>query len=106
MIASIGTPAGSCHSGAIAGSWPAGAVKREFAWAATRPESGVQSLPVQSIRWAGGVSVRPSHHTSPSSVSAVFVKIVLRSTERIAFGLVFVFVPGATPKNPASGLIA
>ncbi len=73
MIASMGTPAGSSQSGAIAGSWPAGAVKRAFAWAAGRPASGVQSWPFQSTRCAGGVSVRPSHQTSPSSVRATFV---------------------------------
>ena len=73
MIASIGTPAGSSHSAAIAGSWPAGAVKRAFGWAATRPASGVQSWPFQSIAWAGGSSVIPSHQTSPSSVRATFV---------------------------------
>ena len=106
MIASIGTPAGSSHSEAIAGSWPAGAVKREFGWAATRPASGVQSRPVQSTRWSGGVGVKPSHQVSPSSVRAVFVKMMFRSSVRIALGLDFVFVPGATPKKPASGLIA
>jgi hypothetical protein len=34
---------------------------------------GAQSLPVQSMRWAGGSLVRPSHHTSPSSVRAQLV---------------------------------
>ena len=34
---------------------------------------GVPGLPRQSIARAGGVSVMPSHHTSPSSVSAVLV---------------------------------
>ena len=48
----------------------------------------------------------PSHHTPPSGVSATLVKIVLRASVAIAFGLVFAEVPGATPKNPASGLIA
>ena len=47
----------------------------------------------------------PSHQTSPSSVSAQLVKIALRSVA-IAFGFVFSPVPGATPKKPASGLIA
>ena len=73
MIPSIGTPAGSSHSGAIAGSWRAGAVKRALAWAAGRPASGVQSCPFQSMRCAGGVSVIPSHQTSPSSVRPTFV---------------------------------
>ena len=47
-----------------------------------------------------------SHQTSPAGVSAVFVKMVERSIVRIAFGLVAAPVPGATPKKPASGLIA
>ena len=34
------------------------------------------------------------------------MKIVERSIVRIAFGFVATPVPGATPKNPASGLIA
>ena len=50
--------------------------------------------------------MRPSHHTSPSSVLAQLVKIASWETISIAFGLVFSPVPGATPKNPASGLIA
>ena len=48
----------------------------------------------------------PSHQTSPSSVLAQLVKIESRATVSIAFGLVFSPVPGATPKKPASGLIA
>jgi len=43
---------------------------------------------------------------SPSGVIAVLVKMVLASIESIALGLVCMFVPGATPKKPASGLIA
>jgi hypothetical protein len=104
--ASIGTPAGSSHSGAIAGSCAAGVVKRALGCAAGVPASGVQSLPCQSIRWAGTSSVIPSHQTSPSSVFAQFVKIEFARTVAIAFGLVASPVPGATPKKPASGLIA
>src|SRR5580704_5359874 len=48
----------------------------------------------------------PSHHTPPSGVSATLVKMLLRASVLIAFGLVFTEVPGATPKNPASGLMA
>ena len=48
----------------------------------------------------------PSHQTSPSSVRAQLVKIELDATVAIALGLVFSPVPGATPKKPASGLIA
>src|SRR2546430_13618038 len=76
-IAEIGTPAGSSHSGAMTGHWLAGVVNREFGCAAGSAEPGVQSRPVQSVRCAGGWSVRPSHHTSPSSVSATLVKMLL-----------------------------
>src|ERR1700730_9926011 len=48
----------------------------------------------------------PSHQTSPSSVIAVLVKMQLPSRVSMALGLVLVLVPGATPKNPASGLMA
>ena len=48
----------------------------------------------------------PSHQTPPSGVSATLVKIVFFESAAIAFGLVFTEVPGATPKKPASGLIA
>src|SRR6516164_714751 len=102
----IGTPSGFSQSGSMDGHWLAGAVKRESGWAAGRPQPGVQSSPFQSIRCAGGVSVIPSHQMSPSSVSAVLVKIQFLTIVAMALGFDFVFVPGATPKNPASGLIA
>ena len=69
-MASIGTPLGSSHSLAITGHWPAGAVKREFGWAAGLPDAGVHERRNQSTVWAGGLSVICSHHTSPSSVNA------------------------------------
>src|SRR5437016_10364079 len=105
-IASIGTPFGSSHSGAIDGHCAAGVVKRAFGCAAGLSDAGVQSAPSQSIAWAGGSFVMPSHHTSPSSVNAVFVKIEFDATVAIAFGLVSSPVPGATPKKPYSGLTA
>jgi len=67
---------------------------------------GVQGRPFQSVARAGGSPSFPSHHGTPSSVTATFVKIVLRRMHSIAFGLVRVDVPGTTPKNPASGLMA
>src|SRR5690242_17825321 len=110
MIAPMGTPSGSSHDGSIVGHWEAGAVKRALGWAALAPVSlaisGVQRLPRQSVHSSGGSSVIPSHHTPPSGVNATLVKIVLRARVAIAFGLVLTDVPGATPKNPASGLIA
>src|ERR1700747_2263879 len=39
-IASMGTPLGSSHSGAMHGHCDAGVVKREFGCAARRPEDG------------------------------------------------------------------
>src|SRR4051794_11756962 len=110
MIALIGTPVGSSQCGSIDGHCAAGAVKRAFGCAAFLPVclsiSGVQRLPRQSVHSAGGFSVNPSHHTPPSGVSATFVKIVFFESVAIAFGLVRGDVPGATPKKPASGLIA
>src|SRR6185312_6873881 len=109
IIALIGTPSGDSHAGSIVGHCEAGAVNREFGCAAFAPVSfaisGVHLFPCQSRHSAGGFFVIPSHHTPPSGVSATFVKIELRDSAAIAFGFVSTEVPGATPKNPASGLI-
>src|SRR5579862_7681328 len=110
MNAPIGTPLGSSQAGSIVGHCDAGAVKRELGCAAFAPVSfaicGVHFLPCQSRHSAGGSSVMPSHHTPPSGVSATLVKIELRASVAIAVGFVLTLVPGATPKNPASGLMA
>src|SRR5215831_16118834 len=110
MIALMGTPFGFSQSGSMVGHCDAGAVKRAFGCAAFAPVSlaisGVHLLPCQSVHSAGGSSVMPSHHTPPSGVSATLVKIEFFARVAMAFGLVFREVPGATPKNPASGLIA
>ncbi len=50
--------------------------------------------------------LRPSHHTSPSLVCATLVKMVLALQAARAEALVVALVPLATPKNPASGLMA
>src|SRR6478735_1428200 len=109
-IALIGTPLGSSQAGSIVGHCEAGEVKRELGCAAFAPvctaSAGVHGFPCQSRHSAGGSSVIPSHQTPPSGVSATLVKIVLRDSVAIAFGFVFQDVPGATPKQPASGLIA
>src|SRR5438093_44620 len=105
-IASIGTPAGSSHSGAIEGHCLAGVVKRALGCAAGSSLSGVQSLPLQSIACSGDSPVMPSHQMSPSSVRAQLVKIEFRSIVAIALGLVLWLVFGATPKKPASGFTA
>src|SRR6186997_522978 len=110
MIALIGTPLGFSQSGSMVGHCDAGAVKRAFGCEAFAPVSfaisGVHWLPCQSRHSAGGSSVIPSHQTPPSGVSATLVKILFLASVAIAFGFVFSEVPGATPKNPASGLIA
>src|ERR1700730_7350300 len=110
MNALMGTPFGFSQSGSMVGHCRAGAVKRPLGCAAVAPVSfamaGVHLLPRQSINSAGAVSVIPSHHTPPSGVRATLVKIVFFASVAIALGFVFALVPGATPKKPASGLIA
>src|ERR1700719_996025 len=110
IIALIGTPLGSSQCGSIVGHCEAGAVKRAFGCAAFAPVSlaicGVHFFPCQSRHSAGGSSVIPSHQTPPSGVNATLVKIVFFDSVAIAFGFVFTEVPGATPKNPVSGLMA
>src|SRR5512146_1296871 len=110
IIALIGTPSGASQAGSMVGHCDAGAVKRELGCAALAPVSlaicGVQRFPFQSMHSSGGSSVMPSHHTPPSGVSATLVKMVLRASVDMAFGFVRREVPGATPKKPASGLIA
>src|SRR3990172_5104806 len=81
-------------------------VKRELGWAAGEPPSGSHGLPRQSWASLGTRSSCPSHQTVPSGRSATLVKIVSFLTILMAVGLVLEPVPGATPKTPASGLIA
>ena len=81
-------------------------VNRELGWAAGVGLSGVHRWPCQSVRRGGLVSVMPSHHTSPSGVSATLVKMALPHSDSMALRLDLLDVPGATPKNPASGLMA
>src|SRR5579885_2351280 len=107
MNALIGTPFGSSHAGSIVGHCEAGAVKRELGCAAFAPVSlaiwGVQRLPRQSRHSAGGSSVMPSHHTPPSGVNAVFVKIALRARVAMALGFVFTDVPARRRRIPLRG---
>src|SRR6195952_5691534 len=106
-MAEIGTPRGSVYSGARIGHWSIGVQNRLFGWLEGSSDSGVQSRPFQSVRWAGGSSVIPSHQMSPSSVSATLVKTELPlAIVFMALGLVFQPVPGATPNRPNSGLTA
>src|SRR6516164_2725960 len=105
-MASMGAPVGSCHSGAITGHWLAGVVKRALGCAALRPACGVQGRRSQSTSSAGFSSLIASHQMSPSGVIAQLVKIEFRVAVSMALGFDFMLVPGATPKNPNSGLIA
>src|ERR1700737_4379125 len=113
MMAEMGTPVGDSQSGSMVGHWLAGAVKRPLGWAAGVVDAGCwsvavpnQGLPRQSVRCGGTSSVIPSHQTPPSGVSATLVKIVFLARVAMALGLVLTLVPGATPKKPASGLMA
>src|SRR5690348_11292840 len=101
-IASIGTPCASSAFSDQVGHCFALTVKREFGWAAG-PLAGSYGRPCQSVT---GVPGRPSHQGWLSAVTATLVKMVSRETDFSALELVAVLVPGATPKKPASGLIA
>src|SRR4051812_9535711 len=109
-MALTGRPSGLSQSGSIVGHCDSGEVKRALGCAALAPVAaaiaGVHGLPCQSRHSAGGSSVMPSHQTPPSGVSAVLVKMLFLRSVAIAFGLVLGDVPGATPKMPASGLMA
>src|SRR5580704_1004481 len=97
-MASIGTPFGSSHSGAIDGHCEAEAVKRAFGCAAFRPEAEVHGRRSQSTSSAGFSDVIPSHQMSPSRVMAQLVKMEFLVTVPMAFAFDCMLVPGATPK--------
>ena len=80
-------------------------MKRLFGCAAGSPLAGVHGRPRQSVHAAGG-SDSPSHQTVPPGISATLVKMASRLSMATAFGFDRSLVPGATPKKPASGLIA
>src|ERR1051325_2880081 len=102
----MGTPCGFSHSEEYVGDCLIETVNRELGCAAGWPLLGAQGFPRQSSALLGAGSSCPSHQTVRSGRSATLVKIVSCWTIAIALGLVFEPVPGATPKNPASGLIA
>src|SRR5882724_10919608 len=104
--AEIGTPCGSLNFGEIDGHCAAGAVNRELGCAAFSAEPLRHGRPCQSVSRSGTSPSMPSHHGHLSSVTATLVKIELARRLAMALGLVFVEVPGATPKKPASGLMA
>jgi hypothetical protein len=104
MMAEMGTPWGLSACLSSMGEFTIWAVNREFGWAALVPSAGVQGRPCQSRRFSGTGPSRPSHHGSLASVSrATLVKRVGLKAPRL---MVFIDVPGATPKYPASGLMA
>src|SRR5579885_3316069 len=105
MKAEMGTPSGACHFGEILGDCCAGTVYRALGCAAGPFELSHFSA-FQLTNPAGGGVPIPSHHGSPSGVTAVFVKSAFLCSAPITLGFVVIPVPGATPKNPASGLIA
>src|SRR5262249_30675869 len=104
--AEIGTPAGSSIDSPTLGHCFAATVKRELGCAAFSVEPFLQGLPFQAVSVSGTSPSIPSHHAPPSPVSATLVKIASCVSDRIALGLVFMLVPGATPNMPDSGLIA
>src|ERR1700680_3128659 len=103
--AEIGTPSGASHCGDMLGDCWAGTVYRAFGCAAG-PFEASHASPFQLINAFGGVPLIPSHHGSRCSVMATFVKIVFLCSAPMTLGFVFIPVPGATPKNPDSGLMA
>mmetsp|Transcript_25301 Transcript_25301/g.63430 ORF Transcript_25301/g.63430 Transcript_25301/m.63430 type:complete len:210 (+) Transcript_25301:676-1305(+) len=105
MMASMGTPSGLSHCGSITGHWRAGTVNLELGWAASTASPLNHSRRSHDVSRSGGGDM-PSHHTSLSSVMATLVKSVLRLMVCMQLGLVFMDVPGATPKKPFSGLMA
>src|ERR1700722_18621846 len=105
-IASMGTPLGSSHSGAITGHCEAGVVNRALGCAAVLGLAGLHRRRSQSTNLPGSSSVIPSHQMSPSIVIAQLVKMEFLVMLSIALAFDFMLVPGATPKNPYSGLMA
>ena len=113
MIAESGTPFGASNWSDKHGQLTVGAVNLLLGCA---PLMGLpsasfispfQGLPFQSSACFGGFLSKPSHHTvSSSRFSTTFVKIVPFLVDKSALGLDFILVPGATPKNPFSGLTA
>src|SRR5580704_5874283 len=103
--AEIGTPSSASHFGEMLGDCRAGTVYRALGCAAGPFDESHRSF-FQLINPVGGSTPIPSHHGSRSGVIATFVKIVFLCSASITFRFVAMLVPGATPKNPASGLIA
>src|SRR5260370_31367299 len=97
--ADIGTPCGFSQSESIEGHCDAGTVNRALGCAAFLPQSGVHSLPCQSTSLAGGVSVIPSHHTSPSAFMATCVTSAVLLIIHMRLGILLADMPRATTKK-------
>src|SRR5512136_2075887 len=112
MKAEMGTPWWCSMRNEADGHCLIGAVKRELGWAprTSLPSSSFMprchGRPSQSVASAGGSPSPSSHHTVPSLPSTTFVKMVFLPAAVTALGFDLELVPGATPKKPASGLIA
>src|SRR5438445_9690872 len=91
--AEMGTPCGSSNLGEIDGHCAAGAVKREFGWAALSLDPFRHGRPRQSVRPSGTGPSIPPHHGRPSSVTARLVKIEFLPSVAMALGFVFDDVP-------------
>src|SRR5438874_2648108 len=105
MNAEMGTPSGASHWGEMLGDCLAGTVKRAFGCAAGPLEES-QVSPFQLVSPEGGSLPIPSHQGSRFPVMATLVNKVFLRRAPMTLGLVNMPVPGATPKNPASGLMA
>src|SRR5947199_5942465 len=95
--AEMGTPCGSSNLGEIDGHCAAGAVKREFGWAALSLDPFRHGRPRQSVRRSGTGPSIPSHHGQPSSVTATLVKLESWPRVASALGSAFDALPAATP---------
>src|ERR1700722_12170668 len=99
-------PSGSSQWDEIEGDCLAATVERELGCAAG-PMFGFHFSPFQLISSSAGAPLMPSHQGSrDSTVMAVFVKMAACCRGVLTFGFVFELGPGATPKKPASGLMA
>ena len=109
MIALIGTPSGDSQSGSIVGHCARGRRKAPIGMRG-RCSRLLANRPASSARRASpGIRRRLVRHPLPPHAAIrrqrhIGKDGVLRSVA-IAVGLVFALVPGATPKNPASGLM-
>src|SRR5438552_13050698 len=87
--AEMGTPCGSSNLGEIDGHCAAGAVKREFGWAAFSLDPFRHGRPRQSVRRSGTGPSIPAPPGLPPPVTAPLEKTETLPSASRAFGLVF-----------------